>query len=278
MRFVASVSLIISVLVAAPAESQTSGGSCFENAAGVIVCTGQAVTQTPGKAVEPVREAGKASPGGGAAGPVVNRVSVDQVSTAPDGSPCVRQVSLPAPAGTPDGAVTGRDAGNIFAAAPAACPSTPPPAGGGGGAAPQTPQELAVQFWHEIPLPAPRPTIAPGRAITGKTAYLETRGELHHVWSTETPNGTLTIDANGSYSVDWGDGAHGGPYPFEGAPWPDGRITHTYVHAGAWDVVVTEHWTATWVLGGDSGTLDELRTTGRIEDFPAQQIQAVRER
>lgn len=238
----------------------------------MILCTGESTSQTPGKAADAVVH----SPVAKAAGPAINTAKVEQVSSAPDGSPCLRTVALPAPAGIPDGAVTGRDAGNILSAPPAACPAAP--AGGGGGGAPQTPQESASQFWHEIPLPKPQPAIAPGRAITGKLAYLETRGELHHVWSTETPNGTLTVDANGAYSVDWGDGTHTGPHPFEGGPWPDGRITHTYIDVGRWDVVVTEHWTATWVLGADSGTLEELRTTGRIEDFPAQQIQAVRDR
>jgi hypothetical protein len=40
-------------------------------------------------------------------------------------------------------------------------------------------------------------------------------------------------------------------------------------------VVVTERWTATWSFGSESGRLDELRTVGRIDDFPVQQIQAV---
>jgi len=40
-------------------------------------------------------------------------------------------------------------------------------------------------------------------------------------------------------------------------------------------VVVTERWAATWRLGGQGGTLRALQTTGRIDDFPVQQIQAV---
>ena len=115
-----------------------------------------------------------------------------------------------------------------------------------------------------------------GRAITGLLAYLETRGTTTHS-STEpdTPFGPLTIVAIGRYYVDWGDGTRTGPHSAEGKPWPEGRITHEYIHIGDYDVVVTERWTATWSFGSESGSLDELRTVGRIDDFPVQQIQAV---
>ena len=134
---------------------------------------------------------------------------------------------------------------------------------------------LARRYWEEVPLPHPRPQIAPGRAITGKLAYLETNGQTRHVYTNSTVFGPLEIVATGSYMVDWGDGEKSGPHAFEGKPWPDGRITHEYQKVGAYDIVVTERWTATWRLGGNGGVLRELRTTGRIDDFPVQQIQAV---
>ena len=106
--------------------------------------------------------------------------------------------------------------------------------------------------------------------------YLETRGTTTHTFTeSDTPFGPLEIVARGKYYVDWGDGTHTGPHSAEGGPWPDGQITHEYIHIGAYDVVVTERWTATWSFGSESGTLSELRTVGRIEDFPVQQIQAV---
>ena len=141
-----------------------------------------------------------------------------------------------------------------------------------------TPAELAVQFWRELPLPSPQPHIAPGRAITGKTAYLETRGQTRRVFGQDTPLGRLELTATGTYYVDWGDGTTTGPHDTEGGPWPDGKITHTYVDVGRYDVVVTERWSATWTLGGAGGDLSGLRTTGRIEDFPVEQVQAVIER
>ena len=60
-----------------------------------------------------------------------------------------------------------------------------------------------------------------------------------------------------------------------GKPWPDGQITHQYLKVGIYDIVVTERWTATWNFAGESGVLRTLQTTGRIEDFPVEQIQAV---
>jgi hypothetical protein len=139
----------------------------------------------------------------------------------------------------------------------------------------ETPSMVARRLWERVPLPKPQPLIAPGRAITGKPAYLETRGQVGYTFTTDTVFGQLVIVATGSYVVDWGDGEKSGPHSFEGKPWPDGRITHDYLNVGSYDVIVTERWTATWRLGGESGILRTLQTTGRIDDFPVQQIQAV---
>src|SRR5262249_25047193 len=93
---------------------------------------------------------------------------------------------------------------------------------------PVDPGTLAVQFWRTIPLPAPRPSIPPGYAITGKLAYLVTHGTVAPArYQRRTPLGTLAITARGRYMVDWGDGtspAWTGPYGQEGGPYPDGRI------------------------------------------------------
>ncbi len=151
------------------------------------------------------------------------------------------------------------------------CPPQP-----GRESTPQTARSYAVEYWRDVPLPAPRPYIAPGRAITGMFAYLETRGTTTHTYTEpDTPFGPLTIVASGRYYVDWGDGTHTGPHSSEGGPWPDGQITHEYLRVGSYDVVVTERWRATWRFGTEAGTLEELRTVGRIDDFPVQQIQAV---
>lgn len=138
------------------------------------------------------------------------------------------------------------------------------------------PAILAASFWETIPLPAPRPNIPPGYAITGKPAYLVTNGTLNPApYHQQTVVGSLAIKAHGTYQVDWGDGATGGPYQSEGQPWPHGTIAHTYDSIGAYNVIVTEIWTATWQLGAAHGTLTRLTTRGTIPTFPVRQIQAV---
>ncbi|MEW6152658.1 MAG: hypothetical protein AB1673_01530 [Actinomycetota bacterium] len=139
-----------------------------------------------------------------------------------------------------------------------------------------TPGAYAARYWELIPHPHPDPYVAPGWAIVGKTMYLETRGKTRHThYVPETPFGPLTIESVGQYYVDWGDGESSGPHSFEGKPWPDGEITHDYVWSGTYDIVVTQRWTATWSFGANSGVLRDIETEGRIEGFPAREIQAV---
>lgn len=135
---------------------------------------------------------------------------------------------------------------------------------------------VAARFWEQIPLPRPHPAIAPGRAITGKLAYLETNGELSRTYTTNTEAfGLLRIIATGRYEVNWGDGITTTGYRSEGQGWPNGNITHNYMNVGSYDIVVTEFWQADWQLDGETGRLRSLQTTGRIDDFPVEQIQAV---
>lgn len=93
--------------------------------------------------------------------------------------------------------------------------------------------QIAHQGWAEAVLPAPDPHIAPGRAITGLGAYLETRGQLSFTFERPTELGQLVIEAMSTYHVDWGDGTTSGPHRHEGEPWPDGRIMHVYRDVGA---------------------------------------------
>lgn len=147
------------------------------------------------------------------------------------------------------------------------CPSDPSEA--------VDPVVFAVAFWRQVKLPDPKPYIAPGWAITGKYAYLETRGERRKTYTSDTPFGPLELVASGRYTVDWGDGERGGPYDFEGEPWPDGRITHTYINVGTYTIRVREDWSATWRIGDAGGTLSGLRTEASIDNFRVQQIQVV---
>ena len=206
----------------------------------------------------------------GAPRPQARVVYVDDVGVGPDGESCLRTRAVPLPEGTSlaPGTDFGNISGPIFSTYPR-CPAEP------GEVEVIDPRVLAQQGWEEVLLPKPQPYIAPGWAITGKYAYLETRGELRDIFTKATPIGPLEITSTGRYYVDWGDGERTGPHSVEGGPWPDGEITHTYIDVGHYDVVVTEEWTATWRLGPASGSLSGQQTVGRIDDFRVEQIQVV---
>lgn len=139
------------------------------------------------------------------------------------------------------------------------------------------PEEVALEFWKQADLPVPRPEIAPGWAITGKTAYLETNAAPTAAFSWDIPGfGILTVDAGSALTVDWGDGSGARSYDSAlSGPWPEGGITNVYGDIGVVDVVVTQEWTARWSLGGATGTLGGLATSGVLDDFEVRQIQAV---
>ncbi len=192
-----------------------------------------------------------------------------KVVTGPDGKPCTTGVSIPVPAEKAEQEKAyAREQWELLLPGAPLCPDQP-------GVPAVSPRVIATSFWQNIPLPKPQPHIAPGWAITGKTAFLETHGERQHDYSRDTPFGGLGLTARGQYFVDWGDGETTGPYDVEGGAWPDGQITHTYINVGLYNVVVTEQWSSTWHLGGENGTLTGLETEGGIDNFRVEQIQAV---
>lgn len=210
--------------------------------------------------------------------PTTTYVTYDRLTIGPQGEACVTTGYIEEGTTPADGVRTDLVTQNVLDThgLPLEFPPCPEQPRAPGEPAPvETPSMVARRHWERVPLPVPQPVIAPGRAITGKLAYLETRGAVSHTYTNDTVFGPLVIVATGSYVVDWGDGETSGPHSFEGKPWPDGQITHQYIDVGTYDVVVTERWTATWRLGGESGVLRTLQTTGRIDDFPVQQIQAV---
>lgn len=141
---------------------------------------------------------------------------------------------------------------------------------------------VVVDYWAgaEQLLPRPRPRIQPGRAVTGKKAYLEL-GDLG-TQSSVLPNPLggedARITATPTYEIDWGDGTVTTTRS-TGGPWPHGDVTHVYQDVGHYDVVVTARWEGQWSgAPGEGGPLEALTTEGRIERFPVTEIQAVRER
>lgn len=247
------------ITTAVPAFGQAAGCRPARDE-GKMNCSGSRVIVIPGSSR---RSAAKA--------PAVVWVPMRASAPGPDGRRCATRQLLPV-AGwiQPDRSLRTEPYLAAYLDGLGPCPvvprarSAPSPAG-----------VLAESFWTEVPLPVPVPHIAPGRAITGLPAYLETKGTTGHRFSRSTPLGPMAIEATGTYRVDWGDGTNTGPHSQEGQPWPDGQITHSYRDVGSYDVVVTEHWTATWSVGDESGQLDQLVTTAGIADFPVGQIQAV---
>ncbi|MCC5949375.1 MAG: hypothetical protein JJT89_13080 [Nitriliruptoraceae bacterium] len=139
-------------------------------------------------------------------------------------------------------------------------------------------------------VPAPELSIPPGFGITGLPAYLVTGDE--HALRVEDGSTTVTLDtyhlqvsfsAQGSTSVDWGDGAGPQHYHTPGLAWPNGTIEHTYTRVGNYDVSVTDHWDATFTvsspeLGGvvfsDSLSFEVGPFT--IDQFRVEEYRAVR--
>jgi hypothetical protein len=144
-----------------------------------------------------------------------------------------------------------------------------------------TPSAVAWSFVRSAQPPPSEPYVAPGYAITGKRAFLETHGRPTDTQHFDTVLGPLTItfDAQ-AYTVDWGDGSglDKGPFPIPGRPFPDGKAAHVYTDAKPYDIVVRTTWAAHWSVANESGTLDGLTRTEHLDAFEVRQLQAVRDR
>jgi hypothetical protein len=252
---------------------------------GSLDCAGAINPTGPSSATTTAAHTGTARSGANSVGTsqsaVVRRyIPYNRLVTGSDGQPCVStgyyEQGTPPPNDTLQPDPVTQTVNEVHGLQPLEYPPCPEQATIPGQPVPvETPSMIAMRYWERIPLPTPQPWVAPGRAITGKLAFLETRGQVGHTYTNDTVLGPLVIVATGTYMVDWGDGESSGPHVSEGRPWPDGQIVHEYQRVGTYNIVVTERWTATWRLGGESGVLRELRTTGRIDDFPVEQIQAV---
>ena len=246
---------------------------CWLTEAGVYTCPPrlETVSSGQGRAVS----SGTGNTGVGTASSVVY-VAHKRISSA-NGEACIETIYVPqgTPArpdfGLPDTEQAAGAVSSLYDTAPP-CPT----AESNQRSQPTiTPLAVALSHWARVPLPRPQPHIAPGRAITGKPAYLEARGSVAYTYSSETVVGILEIIAKGTHYIEWGDGTSSGPFTTNGGPWPEGEITHAYIEVGKFNVVVTTRWTATWRLGDGRGTLPSTETIGQIEDFPVEQIQAV---
>jgi hypothetical protein len=260
-RLITIAVLVLSMLKPALAAAEQNSGACFRGEfATNITCGGGFVIGQPGYSDSSPKAPARPGPSD-----VPPPVLVQYVANGPKG-PCI---ALGPPNPNSNATVTTWLA--TLNLPP--CPATP--------AAPARidPQLLAESFWKTVALPVPNPQVPPGYAITGMPAYLvtnSTTAPAPYVFA--TPLGQLRIDASGAYFVNWGDPRSpgwDGPFPFEGQPWPNGKISHTYDDVGSVTIVVREAWTATWHLGTATGTLGGLATTATIANYPIRQEQAV---
>ena len=142
-----------------------------------------------------------------------------------------------------------------------------------------SPEQVAYSFIREVGAPDPRPAIAPGHAITGKKAYLETRGSVVTTETRPTILGDLVLEFRPTtFTVDWGDSSGTDTFTAPGLPYPSGTATHVYTHTGRYDVVVRQRWDVAWSLAGAGGTLGVTGAPSRIEQFEARELEAVRDR
>lgn len=128
-----------------------------------------------------------------------------------------------------------------------------------------SPAQIVTTYWNTTiknQLPTPRFTIPPGYALTGLPSFLVSTCELAETFTDRTPIGAATVNATGELWVKWNSGENWtGPYHSCGLPWPNGTISHVYEKQGSSTVSLKETWSASWRLGGGSGTLDGLITS-----------------
>lgn len=215
------IALVNVAPVAAQAVPATPENPCPVTEAGAYVCQPKSSVTAAGYAASNSTSSRAADSGPQTVYVPYKRISADANGNAcietryiPQGTPARPNFGLADTEQTP-GAVSG-----LYDTAPP-CPQATSQSRSPG----TTPILIALEHWSRVPLPRPEPRIAPGRAITGKLAYLETRGSLTYTYAASTVFGLLQITATGAYWIEWGDGATGGPFGREGRPWPEGHIT-----------------------------------------------------
>lgn len=135
-------------------------------------------------------------------------------------------------------------------------------------------QQLAENYFRRIQLPVPRPVMSAPSGITGAVHQMNMQiPATISLVEGGTAFGDLEVSARGRFVVDWGDGTTDS-YLVTGASWPASPITHSWTKRGNYTVVVTAHWEANWRLGGFSGVVGNLTTTGSIPAFEVGEIQA----
>lgn len=156
---------------------------------------------------------------------------------------------------------------------PPPCPSAATP----------DPEELraavAAVVAHQLPRPVA--TIAPGWAITGLPAYLETGRALSFSTGPITVPlssgpASVVLEGAATYDVDWGDGRTDRGLTDPGGPWPHGAVTHTYLDRAQVEVQVTDRWRITFRVAGLAEQQLTLEITGEPLELEVIEVRALR--
>jgi hypothetical protein len=147
------------------------------------------------------------------------------------------------------------------------------------------PSGPARAFARSIPIPAPRPEIAPGIAVTGLPSYLVIADQEGFTVTETLPGfGLMQVTLEPvAFDIDWGDGATERVADGRtGVSWeqsqsdPGAAIRHTYTVRDLETVVTIEaEWLATWSVGGFSGIVPGLAIDTSFT-LPVQEYRAVR--
>ncbi len=135
-------------------------------------------------------------------------------------------------------------------------------------------QQTAADFFKRIPLPTPQPKMSAPSGIAGASHQLDMQTPSAVSFSEAgTAFGELQVSARARFAVDWGDGTSDS-YTTAGGPWPSSPVSHSWSKRGSYTVIVTAYWSAHWQLGGFSGDVGGLSTSGSIPNFEVGEIQA----
>ena len=147
-------------------------------------------------------------------------------------------------------------------------PTTPNPA-----PPPPTPDQYAQAMRAELETLAPKPilTIAPGWALVGRYAYLETNGNLTFTNNNQVIAWTCAVATS---TANWGDGTTQTINRTTTGPWPNGSARHAYINARNYQVTVRETWSCAIDTPTGATTL-ALNTLTPPLDLRADEIQAI---
>lgn len=134
-------------------------------------------------------------------------------------------------------------------------------------------------------LPQATPDLVTPYQITGLQTYLQTGRTLTVVHEdtadviTQTAN--VRVEATAVYDVDWGDGETTTGVTDPGTPYPNGTVTHTYIHTGQVTLSVIDHWRVVVTTDVPGFATLDLGVTS-LGPYPLQvpirEVRAVRDR